>query len=122
MVDEGAQIIDLGGESTRPGSDPVSEKEEIRRVIPILEKLSDQFLISIDTTKEEVARLSLELGAHIINDVLCNEKLLISHRNINLDLSSCTLKGILRYAGQPSYMNPFSEIRSFENKKSNYSR
>ena len=70
MVDEGAQIIDLGGESTRPGSDPVSEKEEIRRVIPILEKLPlDQFVISIDTTKAEVARLALELGAHTINDV-----------------------------------------------------
>ena len=121
MVDEGAQIIDLGGESTRPGSDPVSEKEEIRRVIPILEKLPlDQFLISIDTTKEEVARLSLELGAHIINDVSGgNEKL--------LNLAQKHKSGfILMHAqgqpkdmqDQPSYMNPFSEIRSFfENKK-----
>ena len=121
MVDEGAQIIDLGGESTRPGSDPVSEKEEIRRVIPILEKLPlDQFLISIDTTKAEVARLSLELGAHIINDVSGgNEKL--------LNLAQKHKPGfILMHAQgnpknmqeQPSYMNPVSEIRSFfEHKK-----
>ena len=87
-----------GGESTRPGSDPVSEKEEIRRVIPILEKLPlDQFLISIDTTKAEVARLSLELGAHIINDVSgVTRNFSISHRKINLGLSSCTPKGTLR--------------------------
>ena len=78
MVNEGAQIIDLGGESTRPGSDPVSEKEEINRVIPIIEKLPlDKFVISIDTTKAEVAKLALELGVHIINDVSGgNEKLL----------------------------------------------
>ena len=121
MVDEGAQIIDLGGESTRPGSDPVSEKEEIRRVIPILEKLPlDQFLISIDTTKAEVARLSLELGAHIINDVSGgNEKL--------LNLAQKHKSGfILMHAqgkpkdmqDQPSYMNTVFEIRSFfEHKK-----
>ena len=121
MVDEGAQIIDLGGESTRPGSDSVSEKEEIRRVIPILEKLPlDQFLISIDTTKAEVARLSLELGAHTINDVSGgNEEL--------LNLAQKHKPGfILMHAQgnpknmqeQPSYMNPVSEIRSFfEHKK-----
>ena len=120
MVDEGAQIIDLGGESTRPGSDPVSEKEEIRRVIPILEKLPlDQFLISIDTTKAEVARLSLELGAHIINDVSGgNEKL--------LNLAQKHKSGfILMHAQgkpknmqeQPSYMNPVTEIRSFFDRK-----
>ena len=121
MVDEGAQIIDLGGESTRPGSDPVSEKEEIRRVIPILEKLPlDQFVISIDTTKAEVARLALELGAHTINDVSGgNEEL--------LNLAQKHKPGfILMHAQgnpknmqeQPSYMNPVSEIRSFfEHKK-----
>ena len=70
MAEQGAQIIDLGGESTRPGSDFISEEEEIRRVLPVLEKLpTDQFIISIDTTKTKVAQLALETGAHLINDV-----------------------------------------------------
>ena len=120
MVDEGAQIIDLGGESTRPGSDPVSEKEEIRRVIPILEKLPlDQFLISIDTTKAEVARLSLELGAHIINDVSGgNEKLLnIAQKNKSGFILMHAQGNPKNMQEQPSYMNPVSEIRSFFDRK-----
>lgn len=72
MVREGAAIIDIGGESTRPGADPVSEPEELDRVIPVLEQVlhvfSDTFF-SIDTTKYRVAEESLKLGAHIINDV-----------------------------------------------------
>lgn len=72
MVDEGAAIIDIGGESTRPGADPVSEPEELNRVIPVLEQALAAFpntFFSIDTTKYRVAKASLELGAHIINDV-----------------------------------------------------
>lgn len=72
MVDEGAAIIDIGGESTRPGADPVSEPEEINRVIPVLEqvlKIYPNTFFSIDTTKYQVAEKSLELGAHIINDI-----------------------------------------------------
>lgn len=72
MVESGAGIIDVGGESTRPGSDPVAEQEELERVIPILEQAvsshPDTFF-SIDTTKYEVARKALEAGAHIVNDV-----------------------------------------------------
>ena len=121
MVDEGAQIIDLGGESTRPGSDPVAEKEEIHRVIPILEKLPlDQFVISIDTTKTEVARLALELGAHIINDVSGgNEELLNLAQKHKSGFILMHAKGKPKnMQEQPSYMNPVSEIRSFfEHKK-----
>jgi dihydropteroate synthase len=72
MISEGAEIIDVGGESTRPGSDPVSEQEEIRRVIPLLEKAVPLFpdtLFSIDTTKFEVAERALKAGVHIVNDV-----------------------------------------------------
>lgn len=72
MIQQGADIIDIGGESTRPGSEPVSEDVELNRVIPVLEKAKAHFpevLYSIDTTKYEVARQALELGAHIINDV-----------------------------------------------------
>lgn len=71
MVDAGADILDIGGESTRPFSDPVSEEEETRRVIPVIERLADRIPtpISIDTTKAAVARRALDAGAAIINDV-----------------------------------------------------
>ena len=68
MLDEGAAIIDVGGESTRPGSEGVSADEELRRVVPVLEALHGA-PISIDTAKAEVARRALELGAELVNDV-----------------------------------------------------
>ena len=71
LAAEGAAIIDIGGESTRPFSDPISIEEEIRRVVPVIEKLASRVTvpISIDTTKAEVARRAIEAGASIINDV-----------------------------------------------------
>lgn len=71
MISEGADIIDIGGESTRPGSDFVSEEEELRRVIPVIERLAARGAvpISIDTTKSIVARAALQAGAEIINDI-----------------------------------------------------
>ncbi|MFL6033841.1 MAG: dihydropteroate synthase [Gaiellaceae bacterium] len=68
MVDEGAAIVDVGGESTRPGSEGVSLDEELRRVVPVLERLAG-VPVSIDTAKAEVARRALELGAELVNDV-----------------------------------------------------
>ncbi len=67
----GAHILDIGGESTRPGSDPVSLDEELERVIPVIEALSKKTKvpISIDTYKSEVAMLALKAGAHIVNDI-----------------------------------------------------
>jgi dihydropteroate synthase len=69
MVEEGAAIVDVGGESTRPGAEPVSLDEELRRVVPVLEALSGEVPFSIDTAKAEVARRALELGAEMVNDV-----------------------------------------------------
>ena len=71
MVEDGARIIDVGGESTRPGADPVDESEELRRVVPVIEALSHEIdvAISIDTTKASVATTALKAGAHIVNDV-----------------------------------------------------
>jgi dihydropteroate synthase len=74
LIDEGAEILDIGGESTRPGAKPVSEKEELRRVIPVIEKLSakinsQKILLSIDTMKPAVARAALAAGASVVNDV-----------------------------------------------------
>jgi dihydropteroate synthase len=71
LAADGADILDIGGESTRPFSDPVSADEEIERVIPVIEKLADQLTIpiSIDTMKAEVARRAIDAGASMINDV-----------------------------------------------------
>jgi len=90
LVAQGAEILDIGGESTRPGAEPVSEAEELRRVIPVIKKLAEQvgssrcddrtaqravptkILISIDTMKPAVARAALQAGAGIVNDVAAN--------------------------------------------------
>ena len=71
MVEEGADIIDVGGESSRPGSDPIPLEVEIERVIPVVERLIKEvdIPVSIDTYKAEVARRALALGAHMINDI-----------------------------------------------------
>jgi dihydropteroate synthase len=69
MSEEGAAIVDVGGESTRPGSEGVSLDEELRRVVPVLEGLAGDVPVSIDTAKAEVARRALELGAEMVNDV-----------------------------------------------------
>ena len=68
MLEDGAAIVDVGGESTRPGSEGVSVDEELRRVVPVLEGLSG-VPVSIDTSKAEVARRALGLGAELVNDV-----------------------------------------------------
>jgi dihydropteroate synthase len=71
MAAEGAQIIDVGGESTRPGAEPVSTQEELRRVVPVIEQLRNKtdVFISIDTSKADVADAALDAGASIVNDV-----------------------------------------------------
>ena len=75
MIDKGADIIDIGGESTRPFSDPVSLKEEISRVVPVIEGIRKEsdVCISIDTTKSQVATAALNSGASVINDVSAME-------------------------------------------------
>ncbi|HEY3581707.1 MAG TPA: dihydropteroate synthase [Pyrinomonadaceae bacterium] len=72
MISEGADIVDVGGESTRPGGEPVSAEDEIERVVPVIEALCRRFSsvpVSVDTTKSEVARAALDAGAAIVNDV-----------------------------------------------------
>ena len=124
MIDDGADIIDIGGESTRPGSKQISLNEEINRTIPIiksLRKLNDSILISIDTSKSEVARQALEEGADIINDV--------TSYNNDLNMPEIVRKyeaGIILMHMQgtpenmqidPSYDNVIGEVSEFLNKK-----
>jgi dihydropteroate synthase len=74
LVDQGADILDIGGESTRPGAESVAEAEELSRVIPVIEQLSGKVRvpISIDTVKPNVARAALKAGAVIVNDIAAN--------------------------------------------------
>ena len=124
MIDDGADIIDIGGESTRPGSKQISLNEEINRTIPIiksLRKLNDSILISIDTSKSEVARQAMEEGADIINDV--------TSYNNDLNMPEIVRKyeaGIILMHMQgtpenmqidPSYDNVAWEVSEFLNKK-----
>lgn len=71
MVEEGATLVDIGGESSRPGASPVSVDEELARVLPVIRAIVDtvDVLISVDTYKAEVARQALEAGAHFVNDI-----------------------------------------------------
>lgn len=72
MIHEGADILDVGGESTRPGSDPVSPEEEIKRVVPVIEEIrsiNKEILISVDTYRAQTAEASIKAGADIINDI-----------------------------------------------------
>jgi dihydropteroate synthase len=73
MIDHGADIIDIGGESTRPGSNSVSEQDQISRIVPVIsalrEKISDSIIISVDTTRSIVAEASVVAGASIVNDI-----------------------------------------------------
>jgi dihydropteroate synthase len=69
MVEEGAAIVDVGGESTRPGAEPVTADEELGRVLPVLEAVAGELPVSIDTAKAEVARRAITLGAELVNDV-----------------------------------------------------
>jgi dihydropteroate synthase len=69
MLAEGADVIDVGGESSRPGAQPVSEAEELRRVIPVIEALATRVRVSVDTTKPAVAEAALSAGATLLNDI-----------------------------------------------------
>ncbi len=69
MIAEGADVVDVGGESTRPGAKPVSAEDELARVVPVIEALAGEVRISVDTTKEVVAEAAVGAGASLINDV-----------------------------------------------------
>lgn len=76
LIDQGAEILDIGGESTRPRAVPVEEAEELRRVIPVIERLAERIAIpiSIDTLKPAVAKAALQAGASIVNDIAANRE------------------------------------------------
>ncbi len=127
MLDDGADIIDVGGESTRPGSDPVSVEEELRRTIPVIKEIKRRFpksVISIDTTKNEVAGKALESGASIVNDIsgLSFDKGIATLvKKYDAAIILMHIKGIPKTMQQaPQYKDVVSEIYDFLFEQSNF--
>jgi len=121
MCDEGADLIDIGGESTRPGSKRVSADEQIQRVIPVLERLrkdlADNILFSIDTTLADVAKAALAAGASIINDVTAGRNdegifMLAAEKRVSIILMH--MQGTPEtMQDNPHYEDAVEEIREF---------
>ena len=121
MIEEGANIIDIGGESTKPFSSPVSLDEELSRVLPVIEDLRKEtdVCISIDTTKSEVANQALEMGASIINDVSAMEfdkKMIDIALKFDCPIVLMHMKGIPKNMQEnPHYSSLISEIITYLN-------
>ncbi len=118
MVDEGADILDIGGESTRPGAKPVSVEEELSRVVPVIRALARQspVAISVDTSKPEVAARAVEAGASIVNDVtgLTHPKMLEFCAGNDCGVVVMHMKGTPEtMQSQARYGDVVSEIRDF---------
>lgn len=119
LAEEGADIIDIGGESTRPGSNSISTEEELKRIIPVLSDLREKTdaLISVDTTKSEVARAALDHGADIINDISAlrfdpQMPPLAVNRDVPVVLMH--MKGTPKtMQANPSYEDLLAEVKSF---------
>jgi dihydropteroate synthase len=115
LAEEGAEIIDLGGESTRPGAAPVSEDEELRRVIPVLEKTND-LCVSVDTRRPAVMRAALEAGASMINDVqaLQTPGAIEAVRESNCAVCLMHMKGEpATMQREPHYDDVVAEVKAF---------
>ena len=126
MVDDGADIIDIGGESTRPGSEAVSLNDELQRTIPVINKLVElrkDLVISIDTTKSEVARQALDSGASIINDIsglTFDEAMIEVAKNYSAGVIIMHIKGNPKtMQDNPYYDDVVKEVHGFLNEQSN---
>jgi dihydropteroate synthase len=128
LAEEGADIIDVGGESTRPGADPVDTTEEIRRVIPVIEALNDTVAtpVSVDTMKAEVAAAAIEAGAAIVNDVSAGRfdsamLPLVAARGVPIVLMH--MRGEPRtMQAAPAYEDVTDEIRTFLGERAHAAR
>ncbi len=118
MIDDGATIIDIGGESTRPGAIDVSEQDELARVIPILKAIKQRFdvLVSVDTSKAAVMVAAIEAGADVINDVraLQNDGCLAAVANSNIPVCLMHMQGLPRsMQNNPVYNDVIFDIMQF---------
>ncbi len=117
MVEAGADVVDVGGESTRPGANPVPVDEELQRVLPVIEELaSDGMIVSVDTSKAEVARAAIGVGAEIINDVTAaaSEQMTEAMAESGAGVILMHMKGTPRTMQQdPVYEEVVGEVASF---------
>ncbi len=118
IIKEGAEIIDIGGESSRPGSEPVSEKEELERVIPVIKELAkENVIVSCDTYKSKVAEKAIENGAKIINDISAlrmDEKLIDVIKRNDCGYVLMHMKGTPKdMQKNPYYTDTIEEIINF---------
>lgn len=123
LIEEGADILDIGGESTRPGSDPITVEEEKKRVLPVLSEIrkhTDSF-ISVDTTKSEVLKSALDHGADILNDISgmrFDPKILKLASEKDIPVVIMHMKGTPKnMQKKPRYENVIEEIKSFLKKR-----
>lgn len=127
LIDDGADIIDVGGESTRPGAEEVSENEELSRVIPVISEIKNlrpNAVLSVDTTKYEVAKQSLDLGVEIINDISglsFDIRLAELVKSYDAGLVIMHIKGKPRIMQiNPTYEDMIPEIYNYLNEKIKY--
>jgi dihydropteroate synthase len=119
LIEEGADILDVGGESTRPGSNHIPAEEEIRRIIPVITEIRKNCdsLISVDTTKSEVGRRALDAGADILNDISAlrfDPKMVTLATERKVPVILMHMKGTPKTMQfSPSYDNLLEEIYSF---------
>ncbi|MBL1457135.1 MAG: dihydropteroate synthase [Methylophaga sp.] len=118
LIADGATIIDIGGESTRPGSDPVDVEEEIRRVVPAIEAIHAEFdvVISIDTMKADVMRAAVKAGASLINDVnaLQGDGALQAAAELDVPVCLMHMQGTPQtMQQQPHYVDVVNEVNNF---------
>ena len=123
MIQNGADWLDVGGESTRPGAEPVEEEEEISRVVPVIRELRGKFPeigISVDTRRSKVAKLSLEEGADMINDIsaLSDENMINVIKQSDCYICLMHMKGLPEnMQDNPQYEDVVAEVRSRLNEK-----
>ena len=117
MIEEGADIIDIGGESTRPGSNTVSIQEEIDRIMPIVENIVKKVIVSVDTYKADVAEIALKSGVHIINDISAmrfDSRMVEVVRKYNVPIILMHIKGTPKdMQKDPEYDDLLEEIKEY---------
>ena len=129
LIFDGADILDIGGESTRPGASQISIKEELNRIIPVIKEIRKRYkdiLISVDTYKSEVAKQSIASGASIINDIsglVLDKKMASVAASLDVPVVLMHLKGTPQNMQvNPTYKNLISEIKDFLIKQANYAK
>lgn len=127
MVEDGADILDIGGESTRPGSDPVTVEEEIERVAPVIKAIRDRdkdILISVDTYRSETAEAAIKVGADIINDISAmtfDEKMADIAVKYNVPIILMHIKGTPKdMQKNPHYDDVVKEVKDFFQERIDY--